>query len=293
MIKFSPIAVYLTSWACVIATIWFLFEKTEDTVNTVTKASISAWLKNMNAGKDILNWPQQFSIIFDHIFGKNFLSRRFFFCSCIASTAASLIFFSIWAGSHLNFLQYCLQNSILLNASTAAFLTVILNYIPDYVSLMESRWIIQKMARSSALWYLPLLFLDVILTAGIWILWLFMMLVLFEVYRPDGSLISPTYTQMVDIINNAIFFTAKRSNEMSTFGIYFYSTFFTSIWVWMYAASGLTVKLVVLIMNNVNRLLCFLDIENRPIKSMGMIAMLMVTIAYLAVLLLNFTARIF
>ena len=262
---------------------------------TETKASISDWLKNRNAGKDILNWPRQFSFIFDHIFGTTFFSRRFFFRSCIASTVASLIFFGIWAGSHLNFLQYCLQeqDSIILNAATAAFLTVILNYIPDYVSLMESRWIIQQMARSSVFWYLPLLFLDVILSAGIWILGMFMMMLLFEVQSPDGSLISPTYTQMADIIKNAIFFTAKRSNEMSAFGIYLYASFFTSIWVWMYAVSGLTVKMMVLIINNVNRLLRFFDIENKPLKSMGMVAMLMVTIVYLVVLLFNFTARIF
>lgn len=291
MINFPPLAAYLTSWACAMATIWFLFEKTEDTINAETKASISAWLKNVNVGQDVLSWPRQFSIVFDQIFGKTFFCSRFFFRSCIASTVASLISFCIWAGSHPDYLQYCLQYPFLSNAAAAAFLTVILNYVPDYVSLMESRWIIKQMTRTSLSRFLPLLVLDAILSAGIWMLGLLMMFVLLWVQDLDGSVISPTSAKMLGIMKNAVLFTARDANEMSVFGIYFYATFFTSVWVWLYAASGLTVKIILLVVSNVNRLLSFLDIDNKPLRAMGMIAMLMVTFIYLIVLALNFVAR--
>ena len=67
----------------------------------------------------------------------------------------------------------------------------------------------------------------------------------------------------------------------STLGIFFYSTFFTSVWVWLYAFSGLVVKLAGYLGIGFNRLKWFLDIENKPLHSLGIISMLLVTLLYL------------
>ena len=62
-------------------------------------------------------------------------------------------------------------------------------------------------------------------------------------------------------------------------GTYFYTTFFTSIWVWIYALSGFTVKLAA----KLNWLKGILDIDKKPLRSMAMVSILIVTIIFVVV----------
>jgi hypothetical protein len=63
-------------------------------------------------------------------------------------------------------------------------------------------------------------------------------------------------------------------------GIFFYSAFFTSAWIWIYAVSGSVLRLSEALGLAWRRLRGLLDIENKPLRSIGMVANLLITLAY-------------
>lgn len=130
--------------------------------------------------------------------------------------------------------------------------TVLTNIIPDYLSLVESRWVLGRMTTTRSLagkfgW----LGLDVIATSAIvfgflWVSgWLLLPLVPPEHGYTVGCLSRENYDfmRMVDIaIAGLTFSTPPGTLNYDVSGIYIYSSFFTSFWVWLYLGSGLLVR---------------------------------------------------
>ncbi len=66
-------------------------------------------------------------------------------------------------------------------------------------------------------------------------------------------------------------------------GIWFYSTFFTSVWLWLYVISGLIVKVGIFSGILIGRMRGIFDIDNKPLRSMGLVCILFVSIIFLIV----------
>ncbi len=68
--------------------------------------------------------------------------------------------------------------------------------------------------------------------------------------------------------------------EGGLLGIFLYSTFFTSVWVWLYVFSGIAVRLVY----RTKRIQTFvdkhLDVATRPLSVMGVVLIVVFTIVY-------------
>ena len=71
---------------------------------------------------------------------------------------------------------------------------------------------------------------------------------------------------------------ARRSP--SPFGIFVYSAFLTSVWLWLYALSGFLVKAIARSRKGLHFLQRHLNIEEHPLRSMGFVLMLLVTVGY-------------
>lgn len=69
------------------------------------------------------------------------------------------------------------------------------------------------------------------------------------------------------------------------FEVFFLSTFFTSIWVWLYGISALLIRYLVSL--GVNLRYLFLDIDDKPLRSLGIVSVLIVTFAFSLALLLR------
>jgi hypothetical protein len=66
------------------------------------------------------------------------------------------------------------------------------------------------------------------------------------------------------------------SGDMA-FGIYFYSTFATSVWLWLYAVSGAATRFIApRVGERWSRLRRGLDIESRPNRALGYVACVLV-----------------
>jgi hypothetical protein len=64
-------------------------------------------------------------------------------------------------------------------------------------------------------------------------------------------------------------------------GIFFYSTFFTSVWVWLYAVAGGLLRLASYLGLVLRGLRGILDIQNKPLRSIGMVSNLLITLVYM------------
>lgn len=135
--------------------------------------------------------------------------------------------------------------------------TVLTNIIPDYLSLIESRFVLGVMSETrSLLGKLALLIADAIATAAIVFFFLWGSGYLLLPLVPDDSLYTVgcltrenfDLARMIDItIAGLTFSTPPGTINYDVSSIYIFSSFFTSFWVWLYLGSSLLVRIAVLV----------------------------------------------
>jgi len=270
--------------------LWVLFSHSEKVASPDAKKAITRWLKNVKLEGTPTTWPSTFVDVFDSIFGKKHLSWHCFWRSCVASLIAVIVVTSVWGVLRpKHFAGFFVDLRILLFSDVLLFFyglaLVLLNLFPDYVSLLESRYIIRRMSavQHSPGRILSLLALDVVLTVSIFLaaLFLFVSTVVYYFGGTAEAVLGFYALAIDDILSHGVFLSSERGSL--SWGIFFYSTFFTSVWVWLYALSGLVVKLAGYLDIGFSRLKWFLDIETKPLHSLGIISMLLVTLIYLGV----------
>jgi UDP-N-acetylmuramyl pentapeptide phosphotransferase/UDP-N-acetylglucosamine-1-phosphate transferase len=65
-------------------------------------------------------------------------------------------------------------------------------------------------------------------------------------------------------------------------GIWFYAAFFTSVWLWLYVASGAVIRLLYRVEVGIARLRDRLNVDEKPITAIGGVAILLVSVVYWA-----------
>lgn len=92
---------------------------------------------------------------------------------------------------------------------------------------------------------------------------------------------------MSEAISHTINLTAsglpfwREEKVNSIFGIFFCSTFITSVWVWLYALGGWVIKAVEYLGLGTGKLKRWLDIENQPMRAIGYVCMMLVTVGFI------------
>lgn len=289
---------YAVAWATVTTGAWYLFERAEKTASNEGKAIASRWLKNLAPESAVQSWPATFASTFDRIFGDRHVSWKCFRRSCMASTVAAFIMALVINAVNRNFVKDIVKDILdemsksLLRAVPGVeasiswnlgfvglfviiaflLLSVILNWLPDYLSLLESRYVITWMSNADSFVKLAVLLLvDLVATAVIWSVCLVPLLLVFD---------SPL-SVLHDVLRGGVFFWKGEEAVYRVFGIWFYSTFFTSVWVWLYALAGFAVKLGEVLGLWVGRFKRIMDIHEKPFSSMGYAAMVIVTLGFL------------
>jgi hypothetical protein len=130
--------------------------------------------------------------------------------------------------------------------------TIISNWIPDYLSLIESRLILAKMAAARS-WAgrLAWLALDAAATLAISLFAIHLtMVILLPVVTPAwnievGCLTPENYSLATTwelFVAGLTFSSPPGTINYDATGIYIYSTFLTSLWVWVYLAAGVLIR---------------------------------------------------
>jgi hypothetical protein len=60
-----------------------------------------------------------------------------------------------------------------------------------------------------------------------------------------------------------------------------FSTFLTSIWIWLYAIAGVTMRSTVSLFRGVDWMSEFFDVENRPVQALGLMLAVLTTGVFL------------
>ncbi len=204
--------------------VYRLFIIAEDNIKDEEKEGFSNWLNDvfLNAGN---RWSFFFSKLFDSVFGTNHFSLKCFFRSSLASVFSIFIIglFILTIdneaiGRDMSFMTF-FQNPLFLFG-------IFINVIPDYLSLLQTRWIIKKLNSEEDISdQFILIIFDLILTFLIFFIVGFITLKLMYELTGYGA---ESFGKWIDYCIGAVFPSFGDFDE-SIFMV-FWATFFTSIW---------------------------------------------------------------
>ena len=151
--------------AVVLATVvWKFFERVEAILTDQTKFEIAVWLVSVSATDKVRSWPRLFAAMFDRVFGTEHFSWRCFIRACLASSAtAGLAWLLAYSGkfvsdtvlSELTGMGYNHDGQLRIftvdGFSDFLGTMFMMNALPDYVSLLKTRYLLQSLTVSRSL----------------------------------------------------------------------------------------------------------------------------------------------
>ena len=286
----------LTSGLAVAAGIGGLFGLGEICVKKSLKKRLAKWLTSKLTRDSSDKWPTIVVETFDHIFGKKMHSIRFFGVSMYMSLLFAFVLLLVWSVLYPNQFIYYIEAPWYSPLVWLLLLLSIVNFCPDYLSNCQSRYILGKLAasRGRTIDYVRWLTIDLFLTA---LLSLFVITVMtFWVESSIGSpeqidyqisdgdtcilcdllVLSATTHQFRHDLSLGPVQVAPLGSMSPPYGIFFYTTFLTSIWIWLYSLSGVLVRHLRIPCRLRSLVSSVLDVKEYPIASIGFVAALVV-----------------
>jgi hypothetical protein len=124
------------------------FDTVGDRLNEDTRLGIALWLLDAKVAPALEPWPATFAKVFDRVFGERHLSWKCFSRSCMASgiimLCVVLIGLIILRADGAGITMVGIPEAVIV-----VLLSLILMLI-DYLSLLKTRWLLRKMAKSNA-----------------------------------------------------------------------------------------------------------------------------------------------
>lgn len=266
-----------------------LFFKADDFFSKEFKDDVALRLLCLESPDAKSSWPDFFVQLFDKIFSKQpkpgevlpewrrHLSERCFWRSCAASIFA-VIAVTVVRTSLLEHLPSF--SEMFSYALIAGVFSLFINLFPDYLSLLETRYLLRFMEMNPSVVTLALLlFADTVFTVVIFVV---VGLSVMAWIEPGAFL--PTFLEMLSDWKQIMWIEEDRHplRRSSLQGLFFYSTFFTSAWLWLFALSQLFFRAASQLDSALRLLKYALPIETRPFRSMGIVAGLIAMLGYWA-----------
>ena len=279
----------LASLCC--ASVWGVFFTAQSVARPSFNTTFGARLQQFDLTSWLQRWPDEFATLFDRVFGQRHLSWQRFYRSCLATTFAllvTLLAFLIVAGVS--------PSEYWANWKTSRYMVIWLvilptvNFIPDYLSLIETRFLIGRLRSNPSLIRVVLfLCLDLGATATIFCIFYSLFYLLSSIplsnladYRWNDVVYAFRYTGSVLLKwSTSPELDINRVSRFET-GIVYFTTFFTSVWLWLYVLAGIVAKILERILRYPWHWLKegFLDLENKPLQSLGWVASGLVFIGF-------------
>ena len=268
----------LAAGAVLAGIIWKFFERVESVLTDQTRLEIAVWLVGRTQiSATFQSWPDTFATMFDRIFGTRHITIRCFVRSCIASVCAVLITYLGLSVAH-PLVAYALALYLLDHWYVFIPTLTIGNCIPDYLSLLESRYALGRLVRASSKYGIfGLLLLDLMVTSAI------ALLALQVVYNLGLRLaVHGDWTAA-----RAFFYESFMRYHQGLIWLCFIPAFFTSIWLWLYASSGFLLKAARRFDIGFEWFNRKFDIEKKPLQSIGLVAGALVAVVYWAAMIVS------
>jgi hypothetical protein len=275
----------LVAGAALAGIVWKFFDKVEGVLTDQTKFQIAVWLVGIEAGKTIAPWPGTFAKIFDRVFGPKHLSWNCFWKSCVATYVSLAVAFSLTGA---------LAISVIFHPRFFAA-TVFSNAIPDYFSLLVTRFILGWMShRRTTSAYAIGLIVDCCATATIATIGALIGTVIFSWYGNPKAVRHLMRMIIDDIPRSNLwdwiahwqqffvgFYVGLSANGLGQLAIIFVCpAFFTTAWTALYAGSGFLLKAACRFDLGFDWFNRRFDIEKKPLSAIGLVAGAIVAMLY-------------
>jgi hypothetical protein len=243
------------------------FAVVESRARKSTKDKISQWLrvKNFEMGlvaDQSLSWSGTFAALFDTIFGSRHLTWKCFMLSCVASYSVfSLVYCA-------NGYFYGFAHPLLTDVVRTFRWAFIVNVIPDYISLLKTRFLLGQCINSSVAKQVRFVILDFVATSLI----AFAAVLLYSV----GT------SNVLDFlsVNDSASFLLKSFLVNGDTQLWTLPAFFSFIWTFLYAASGFLIKSIRASDRILQWVNSIFDLETYPLSAIGLVAGSLVAILY-------------
>ena len=249
----------------------------EDATNDAARRRVSNWLMNINVTEGISHWPESFIGTFDAVFGERHLSLKCFIRSSLVSMFLVILLMLLHCAIYPESLwgqitETSIGTFFVLIA--AVLLGMILNVIPDYFSLLETRLILRLISKTNSIKrQIMLLLLDILLTWAI----LFVYFGLVTLIMLNVHLLSMTGS--FSILRELAMIPDTLSLR-EPIGVFWYTTFFTSIWTWLYFISARFLKMASTLGYRLKSFKSILNINEKPLSAIGFVSCLFVTVLF-------------
>jgi hypothetical protein len=246
---------------------------------------LGQWLKDIPGIEQIDAWASVFPNLIDRVFGPRAFSWRFFnvsfFFSLIAVFITSLISIAHYGLFEFDPLSRRVSDGTFGTFAFISVMALLLNCIPDYLSVVISRFIVRTMAkRPTALNTTLLLLLDTFLTVIIAVLSLAIFL---AVSGMKGHVF--TFKAMLHHpIEIAWIYLQMAGWAISVYPVmrvFLLASLFTSVWVWLYVLASVSIRILHKIRFVWVKIVPFLDVEKKPMTAVGRVAGLIAGLGYL------------
>ena len=271
--------------------VYWLFRRLDGLLNKATKDAIASWLLRLEVGPNAQRFPVLFSRLFDRVFTEHHVSLRCFWRSLILSYSFVFLVALVDLGVHWDYyyLKYSRpmfsdHQDLVALVRTVLFWPMVVSIVPDYLSLLETRYILRLMKGvARPILVFALLAVDLLASALIFLLWFGGVFMALDV----GSVVGMAEWLLWDL---STLFTASTGDVLfpvdllgwthhisqRVLQLLFCSTFLTSIWLWLYAIAGFSVK-ALFKLDAVRRLITkYFDVEGKPVEVVGALVAMMV-----------------
>jgi hypothetical protein len=247
--------------------VWRCFAGVESLLKPDAKLSIALWILERKPLSP--SWPGTFAAMFDRVFGEKHLSEKCFYRSAIVSYIARLLV-GAYVDANWKFTWLWDYHGIW-DLIVWGFFG---NVIPDYISLLETRFVLSlvQRTRSTTLKLLGVI-LDFVLTSTISLIAAHIVLtIVWELpwrWTPSAILTHPL-----------------DSHQNHRWLVIMIPAFLTSIWLWLYVGAGLLLKASYRLNIGSNWFNRHFDIETQPLRCIGLLAGGIAAFAYWAVVIM-------
>jgi hypothetical protein len=306
----SPFAVYLM----LCGSIYAAFNLTELLLKKNVLWEIAQWIMGTHKRADASAWTMGFIKLFDSVFAVNRSVRGVkipsFLRSCIASFLFAFLLLGVITFSGVELIVYELNmfpdswasngswGAVVEALSLTILLSVFFNVIPDYFSLIETRFILQKLQNVANLRNtIRLLLLDVIFTLliafiGSVIANFLFPLVNFVVSGFDTAKLAEwmipyntlelfqVYGVVLNIVDPADVKGSDSYKHLYYCAVFIYSTFLTSIWIWLYTLSGVLTRASISSKTLKRFITETFRVNDKPLSVLGLICISIVSIVF-------------
>ena len=297
---FSWLIELFSLMAACLALFSYIDKKSDAPINS----RVRRWLDGTIPFRPDEDWFSIFVDVFDRIYGVRYGSLRFVLMSATSSfTFASLLTVS-WITRHPTeaagyiaqpfaaFLLFC-------------FILVLTNLVPDYLSNCQTRHILRRLVlapeecpprshiRNIAKW----LTIDVVLTTLLAATFVIpMSLVANNVLAssvPFARVEIPTPFNLVDFLMlhpgefHMYFADTYRGGYSRSFsppyGVFFYTTFFTSLWLWLHVITGLVMRTAHKFLGPDSAIMALFAFKQHPLWAQGAVCAFLCGVVYVAI----------